>query len=103
MALRDPEEIATETLVVPEGLTGLLSVFDGRHSVQQIVAMLATSTGSIVPTDFVTSIINTLDKNFLLDTPRFRARGRSGLMSFWLTQQSRQHMLVPPIQTILPN
>ena len=71
--LHDPEGFAADA-AVPQLLANLLALFDGTRTVSQIVEDYQEMGGEELPIWFVEKTIADLDENFMLDSPKFRAR-----------------------------
>lgn len=59
---------------VPQLLANLLALFDGTRDIGQIIADYQKLGGEELPISFLEKTIADLDENFMLDSPRFRAK-----------------------------
>ncbi len=73
VCLRDPSHLAERPLFVNPSAIPLLSLFDGRRSVIQIVAEYSSQQGASVPGHQVEALIEQLDQSLLLDSDRYRS------------------------------
>jgi AmmeMemoRadiSam system protein B len=71
IALRDPEEYAPESALVEPGALGLLALFDGSNTLEDIRVQLAKSGAGFVGLEVLEEIVDSLDRCFLLDNERF--------------------------------
>ncbi|MEE8106985.1 MAG: AmmeMemoRadiSam system protein B [Planctomycetota bacterium] len=72
IALKDPDSYSEETALVDPGLLGLLVVFDGISTIDEICARLESEGVKGVTPDGLTTLAESLDRCFLLDNERFR-------------------------------
>ena len=71
IALRDPFNFASETLFVPYGLFFLMSLFDGKSSVNDIQDIFNRKFGEVVLSSKIEEIIEQLDNYYFLESDRF--------------------------------
>ncbi len=75
IAFLDPLRLVDGDLALDMGLYAILELLDGRHSVRDIQRSLSDRFTEVsVTLDRLTSFIESLDKNYLLESERFRAR-----------------------------
>jgi hypothetical protein len=67
IGLKDPLGLSENVVLVPQEALPILALFDGRHSLRDIQADLSTRAGRIVFLDEIISVVETLDKAFLLE------------------------------------
>jgi AmmeMemoRadiSam system protein B len=72
ICLRDPEGFSETLLLVPPPLFFVISLFDGRHSVQEIQSAYAARFGELLSGEKVREIIGQLDDALFLDSERFQ-------------------------------
>ncbi|MEZ4746782.1 MAG: AmmeMemoRadiSam system protein B [Calditrichia bacterium] len=71
--IRDPQEIATSPLVVSPAELFILSMFDGQHSPRDIKMEFASQfQGILLDDEHIFQLIQILDENYYLNSPRFR-------------------------------
>jgi hypothetical protein len=71
VALRDPEGFAEETAVLEPGALGLLALFDGTLSLQEIQELLLRHGQGLVPMELLAGLADSLDRCLLLENGRF--------------------------------
>jgi AmmeMemoRadiSam system protein B len=74
VALRDPAGYTAAVALLAEPLVDVVILFDGQRSVLDIQAELTRRHGEIVPRADIERLIDTLDAQGLLDSPRFLQR-----------------------------
>jgi AmmeMemoRadiSam system protein B len=72
VALKDPLALTDRMVCVGTEALPVLALLDGRHSVRDIQWELTRRTGSLVFSDAVEGLLNTLDEAFLLEGPRYQ-------------------------------
>ena len=72
ICLRDPEGFSDKLLLIPPPLFYVVSLFDGRHSVEDIQAAYAGRFGELLFAEKVREIIGQLDDALFLDSDRFQ-------------------------------
>jgi len=73
VALKDPLALMERMVCVGTEAIPVLALLDGRHSLRDIQWELTRRTGSLVFSDDVERLLNTLDEAYLLEGPRFQA------------------------------
>jgi len=71
ICLRDPLNLSGQMLFVPIPTFFLISLLDGRHSVQDIQAEFMRRYGELVYREKIQEVIDQLDIHFLLESGRF--------------------------------
>jgi AmmeMemoRadiSam system protein B len=71
--LRDPQGYSDQMLVFPVQAWGLLMLFDGERSVEDIRAEFREAIRAEIDAQQIIDVIRVLDENLFLDTPVFRA------------------------------
>ncbi|OPY67345.1 MAG: hypothetical protein A4E57_02344 [Syntrophorhabdaceae bacterium PtaU1.Bin034] len=71
--IRDPEGITDKSLVVTREVLFLLSLMDGARSVRDIQEEYLRASGKLMYTEQITSVIETMDKHFLLLNDRYES------------------------------
>jgi len=74
IALRDPYHFAEQTVLVPEEVFFILTLFDGQHTVLDIQAEYMRRFGDLLFSDRVRQIIEQMDEACLLESERFESR-----------------------------
>ena len=72
--LRDPAELADDQLLVTLPALYLIELADGSRSRQQIAAEFDRLTGMEMPDELLDQLLDRLDRSYLLDNERARAR-----------------------------
>lgn len=72
--LRDPAELANDQLLVTLPALYLIELADGTRSRQEIAAEFDRLTGLGMPDELLDQLLDRLDKSYLLDNERARAR-----------------------------
>ncbi len=72
VGLKDPLMLTEQMLVIDQGAVPLVAMFDGRHSLRDIQLEMTRQTGSIVFLDQIRSVVDGLEKAFLLEGDCFR-------------------------------
>jgi len=82
--LKDPEHFSEQTLCIPENeaMLFILSRLDGEHSIVDIQADFMRRFGTLLMSDQIRSIVNTLSENHFLDDEEFHAYRNSVIESF---------------------
>lgn len=73
VALRDPEELADDTAVVPAGVLPLLGLLDGTRTLRDIQEMLLQAGSGLVPIEALQGLADALDRCFLFENERMQA------------------------------
>jgi hypothetical protein len=73
IALRDPQGYAEGIVFVPRQALGVLSLFDGEHSIPDIQQVFMQQTGLGLPEEQIRSLIDQLDRYHLLESEGFQA------------------------------
>ena len=73
LLLRDPQQITTASLLVPQSLAVLLAFCDGEHDLQAIMTAFTRRTGVRLSRARIQALITTLDEALMLESPRFFA------------------------------
>ncbi len=71
--LRDPQQVATQGLLVPQALAPLLALCDGTHTVSQMALAFSQRIGVSIDLDRVEGVIQMVDEALLLDNDRYYA------------------------------
>jgi AmmeMemoRadiSam system protein B len=74
IAIRDPAGFTDAVVLLPLPLLDLVSLFDGEHSVGDMQEILTRRTGELVMAEDICRIVETLDQQGFLDSPRFADR-----------------------------
>ncbi len=69
--IRDPEGICEHSLLVSREVLFLISLMDGTRSVRDLQAEYMKASGTLVYTEYVNSVIEAMDNNFLLENERY--------------------------------
>ena len=81
--LHDPQEIAASPLVLSPAELYILSLFDGQHTPRDVQLAFATQfNGALIPESHIRKLIDILEENFYLNTPRFHEHYRQLRESF---------------------
>jgi AmmeMemoRadiSam system protein B len=72
LLLRDPLQLADNSLLIPQPLSALLAFFDGALTPRGIVDKFAATYGFAVKLDLIEQLITALDGAWLLDNENFR-------------------------------
>ena len=78
----DPLGIATDQVLVPDGLMPVFSLFDGATSVEDIQRELESEHGQAVPEGLVEKLVQQMDEHLMLMSPRFEAALQEALARF---------------------
>jgi AmmeMemoRadiSam system protein B len=73
ICLRDPLQLAGETLVVATLAYFILTLLDGEHSVIDIQAACTDRFGTIIESSSIRDLIATLERHHYLESPQFAA------------------------------
>lgn len=71
IVLRDPAGYSEETLAIALEVMPVLALFDGRHTVQQVVEQIQQATGEEISPDSLRDFAARLDEAYFLNTSRF--------------------------------
>jgi AmmeMemoRadiSam system protein B len=88
LLLRDPSGYSEEILVFRPAAMALLQLFDGRTSVDALLASIQAETGVRVDGTLILDIVKALDRYCFLDNARSRER-REEMDAVWLAQELR--------------
>jgi AmmeMemoRadiSam system protein B len=88
VVLHDPLGIASQQVLIPEGLLPVVALFDGERTVPAIEAELTRVCGQPVAPGFVAGVVEQLDQRLVLLSARFREALDLAVAGF-LGQQSR--------------
>ena len=72
--LRDPNGIATETLVLSQDIFYLLQYFDGSHSLVELRSKYYQASGHFLKEDQLTDILTNLDSHLFLQNRNFESK-----------------------------
>ncbi|MBW2146796.1 MAG: AmmeMemoRadiSam system protein B [Deltaproteobacteria bacterium] len=72
ICLQDPLRLTEKTAYLPMPVYFIYALLDGEHSLTDIQAAYMRQFGELIFTDKMRQIIEALDENLLLDSPRFR-------------------------------
>ena len=73
ICLRDPSGLTEAVLTVPRPVAAILALFDGTRSVRDIQADIMRHQGTLVPSEQIESLVQTLDRHLFLEGERPRA------------------------------
>ena len=71
LLMRDPYQYTDAVLILPPLLARMLMLFDGEHDEGDLRAALTEATGELEVSHVARQMIDTLDENGFLETPRF--------------------------------
>ena len=71
ICLRDPLNLSGKVLFVPVPTFFLISLLDGRHSIQDIQSEFMRRFGELVYSEKIQEVVDHLDTHFLLESGRF--------------------------------
>jgi len=71
--ITDPEGIMEESLVITGDVAFIISMMDGKHTLRDIQAEYMRTFGQLIYTEDLEKIVDTLDKNLLLYSEKYRA------------------------------
>jgi hypothetical protein len=75
IAVRDPEYIQEETLLLPRLVYFVATLLDGRRDVRDVQAVFSRMVGGEeLPSEVIDRVVKELDHFYLLDTPRFEEK-----------------------------
>ena len=74
LLLRDPSGYSDEMLAFRPAAMALLRLFDGRHSIGDLLAGIRSETGVEIEGAQILEIVQSLDRYFFLENARFAAR-----------------------------
>lgn len=72
LCLRDPEHLAENIVLLHPAAGLILTLFDGRHSLEEVQAAFLRRTGQKVEVAQLRQLVADLDRQLFLDSPRFR-------------------------------
>jgi MEMO1 family protein len=72
--LHDPQGLGEEVMVSPPAFEIMAQFFNGDHSVLDIQEAILRATGSLIPSEHITRLIEALDEAGLLESEKFQAR-----------------------------
>lgn len=72
LSLSDPLGISKDTIFIPAALLPMLGLFDGRRSLAEIEAEVQVSGEIELPANFLRGLVEQLDQQLMLDSPRFQ-------------------------------
>jgi MEMO1 family protein len=73
ICLRDPSGLTEAVLTVPRPVAGILALFDGTRSIRDVQAEIMRHQGTLVPSEQLESLVETLDRHLFLEGERPRA------------------------------
>ena len=82
IGLRDPRQIAKNTLVVPPPVFFIISMFDGNHSLNDIQESITKQYNQTIPMDKIEEIVLQLDKELYLESETFAKALQKTLEAF---------------------
>jgi len=82
ICLRDPQGFSDKLLLIPPALFFVVSLFDGRHSVQDIQAAYASRFAELLSSEKVHQIIEQLDDALFLESESFHQARRQAMEDF---------------------
>jgi len=71
ICIRDPKNIATNMLVLPEAVFQMVALFDGQHSVADIQEYFLKRHQAMIPSPQIEAIIEQLDAEFYLESETY--------------------------------
>jgi AmmeMemoRadiSam system protein B len=74
IGLRDPAGYTDAVVLLPRRLLAIVSLFDGKHSIADIQVALMQRHGELVPPERIEAIVEALDAQGFLESPRFAER-----------------------------
>jgi AmmeMemoRadiSam system protein B len=77
IALRDPDRYTEETALVEPGVLGLLALFDGARTLEDIRVELARQGAGFIGVEMLQALVDSLDRCYLLDNERYHAAARA--------------------------
>lgn len=80
--LRDPAQIAPDTVAVTPDVYFMLTLFDGEHSIREIQAECTRAFGQLMFTDRIHQAIEEMDEHLLLEGDRFGAAQKRVVQEF---------------------
>ena len=90
--LRDPLQLSSQQLIVPQGMAQMLMFLDGNLTRQQIHDAFCQLVGEQLDFEIVDNALNQLDEAFLLDNPRSQ-EARLSLLAAYRAQPHRHPAL----------
>lgn len=82
VCLRDPSGLSDRVVTASPHIIPVLQLLDGTHSLLDMQTALTRATGSLVQSEDLQRIIDTLDEALLLDNERFRAHREQVMREF---------------------
>jgi len=73
LSLRDPQQVATQEILVPQALAPLLALCDGTRTISQVTLAFSQRIEQTVAHEQVTGMLGMLDQALLLDNERYQA------------------------------
>ena len=70
--LKDPDTLTNKTIVVPPEAFFIISKFDGKHSIKDIIVEYNRKFGVLIFSDRINEVISELDAALLLENDRYR-------------------------------
>ena len=77
ICLRDPAGFTDRVVTLPLPLLDVVSLFDGEHTVPDIQEVFLRRHGRLLPREKLEQVIEALDEQGFLDSPRFAERRRA--------------------------
>ncbi len=74
IGLRDPQNISTATITIPQQYYLMLTLFDGMHSILDIQAEYMRADGEIMFREKIEGVIQKLDEGLFLDNENFQRK-----------------------------
>ena len=71
--LRDPDGLTEGSLVVSREVLFLISLMNGNRSIRDLQEEFMRASGRLISTEQIESVVNTMDRNFLLQNERFES------------------------------
>jgi AmmeMemoRadiSam system protein B len=82
IVLRDPEGFASEPIVLTPETLALVSIFDGKRTLKQVLQVFEERYDIRLREDNILQLIAKLDETGYLDSPRFRERLREQVVAY---------------------
>jgi hypothetical protein len=92
ICLRDPQQIATNILMVPPQAFYIISLFDGSHSILDMQENFLKQFGQLIQKDQIEAIIQQLDQELYLETENYRFAVKRLKTNFIILDIGKQHM-----------
>ncbi len=74
IGLRDPMNLSSEIMAVPQQLYPMLCLFDGQHSIVDIQALYMRKFGELIYRETIEELLSKLDESLFLDNENYRRR-----------------------------